>query len=35
MLILEEYDLRSKGVNNGDIDDGELMRELVFRILNA
>ena len=33
--LLEEYDLRSKGVNNtGGIKEGELMKEMVFRILN-
>lgn len=31
---LEEYDLRSKGVNNGGVEAGELMKELVFKILN-
>lgn len=34
-LLLEEYDLRSKGVNNGGADEGELMREMVFRIMNT
>ncbi|MBK7148282.1 MAG: DNA polymerase III subunit delta [Bacteroidetes bacterium] len=33
--LLEHYDLRSKGVNNGDTEEGELLRELVFRILNV
>lgn len=33
-LILEEFDLRAKGVNNHNVKEGELMRELVFRILN-
>lgn len=32
--LLHEYDLRAKGVNNGSATDGELMKELVFRILH-
>ncbi len=32
--LLEEYDLRSKGVNNSGTDHGELMKEMVFKILN-
>lgn len=32
--VLEEYDLRSKGVNNNSIKEGELLKELVVRILN-
>lgn len=31
---LREYDLRSKGVNNGGAGDGELLRELVYRMLH-
>jgi DNA polymerase-3 subunit delta len=31
---LREYDLKSKGVDSGSASDGELMRELVFRILH-
>lgn len=31
---LEEYDLRSKGVNNHGVEEGELLKELVFKILN-
>jgi DNA polymerase-3 subunit delta len=31
---LEEYDLRSKGVNNIGVESGELMKEMVFKILN-
>lgn len=31
---LKEYDLKSKGVNNGSLDHGELMRELAFKILH-
>jgi DNA polymerase-3 subunit delta len=32
--LLEEYDLRSKGVDNTGVKEGELMKELVFRILH-
>ena len=32
--ILEEYDLRAKGVNNQGVKEGELLKELVFKILN-
>lgn len=32
--IMEEYDLRSKGVGNHGVEEGELLKELVFRILN-
>jgi DNA polymerase-3 subunit delta len=32
--VLREYDLRAKGVNNGSADDGELMKELIFKILH-
>ena len=31
---LKEYDLKSKGVNNGSLSSGELMRELMFKILH-
>lgn len=31
---LREYDLKSKGVNNASMTDGELMRELLFKILH-
>jgi DNA polymerase III subunit delta len=31
---LREYDLKSKGVDNGGADHGELLRELVYKILN-
>lgn len=31
---LREYDLKSKGVNNGSVDEGELLKELVFKILH-
>ena len=31
---LKEYDLKTKGVNNGVTDRGELMRELIFKILH-
>lgn len=32
--ILREYDLRSKGVDNGSATDGELMKEMVYRIIH-
>lgn len=32
--LLREYDLRSKGVNNDSVDGGELLKELVFKILH-
>lgn len=32
--LLAEYDLRSKGVNNGNTPEGELMKELAYKILN-
>lgn len=31
---LKEYDLKSKGVNNSSLSSGELMRELMFKILH-
>lgn len=35
MAVLREYDLKSKGLNAGpNTSDGELMREMIFRILN-
>lgn len=32
--LLREYDMKSKGWNNAGTSDGELMRELVFKIIN-
>ncbi len=32
--LLHEYDLKSKGVNNISSDDGELLKELVFKIMH-
>ena len=32
--LLREYDMRSKGFNNGSATHGELLRELVFKILH-
>lgn len=32
--LLRDYDMRSKGVNNNSTDHGELLRELVFKILH-
>jgi DNA polymerase III subunit delta len=34
IAILREYDLRIKGVNNASADEGELLKEMVFRILH-
>ncbi|MCQ2214583.1 MAG: DNA polymerase III subunit delta [Bacteroidales bacterium] len=35
LLLLEEYDMRSKGLNYPSLSTGELLRELVFRIMNC
>lgn len=32
--LLREYDLRSKGLNNDSTDDGELLKELVYKIMH-
>ena len=32
--FLAEYDLKSKGVNNVSVDEGELVKELVFKLLH-
>ncbi len=32
--ILRDYDLRAKGLNNDSTDDGELLREAVFKIMH-
>jgi DNA polymerase-3 subunit delta len=32
--ILYEYDLKSKGINNSSMTEGELMKELVFKLMN-
>lgn len=32
--ILKEYDLKSKGVGNASVNDGELMKEMVYKILH-
>jgi DNA polymerase III subunit delta len=34
MNLLREYDLKSKGFDSGDISGGELLRELIFKILH-
>ncbi len=34
IATLHEYDLKSKGVGNSHFTDGELMRELVFKLMN-
>ena len=33
MGLLREYDLKSKGMNAGQADNGELLRELLLKIL--
>lgn len=35
LLLLEQYDMRSKGLNYPTVSDGELLGELVFRIMNC
>ncbi|MBO5820740.1 MAG: DNA polymerase III subunit delta, partial [Alistipes sp.] len=30
--LLREYDAKSKGVNNGGLDNGELLKELLLKI---
>ncbi len=32
--LLHEYDMKSKGVGIADIDEGELLKELLFRLMN-
>jgi DNA polymerase-3 subunit delta len=32
--FIQDYDLRSKGINEGRVDDGALLKELLFKILN-
>ena len=32
--LLREYDLKSKGVGNAGSSDGELLKELVFKIMH-
>lgn len=32
--ILREYDMKSKGVGNANISDGELLKELIFKIMH-
>jgi DNA polymerase-3 subunit delta len=34
IYLLSEYDLKTKGVDNGNTPNGELMRELIYKILN-
>lgn len=33
--VLKEYDLKSKGVERANAPDGDLMKEMIFKILNA
>jgi DNA polymerase-3 subunit delta len=32
--ILYEFDLRSKGVNSNNVEQAELLKELIFRLLH-
>jgi len=32
--VLREYDLKSKGVNNNSMTDGELLKEMIFKIMH-
>jgi hypothetical protein len=32
--LLRDYDMRSKGMNNGSTDHGELLKELIFKIIH-
>ncbi len=34
IALLREYDLKAKGVDNATISDGELMKEMIFKILH-
>jgi len=34
IAILREYDLKSKGVDHISVPDGELMKEMIYRILH-
>ncbi|MBC9813344.1 DNA polymerase III subunit delta [Crocinitomicaceae bacterium CZZ-1] len=34
IAILQEYDLKSKGIDNSSSTDGELMKEMVYRLMN-
>lgn len=34
IAILHEYDLKSKGINNSSFNEGELMKELIYQLMN-
>ncbi len=34
IAILQEYDLKSKGIENASSTDGELMKEMIYRLMN-
>jgi DNA polymerase-3 subunit delta len=34
IAVLHEYDLKSKGVGNASFTEGQLMKELVFRLMH-
>lgn len=35
VAIMRDYDMKLKGVGSGDMPEGELMREMIYKILNA
>jgi len=34
IMIIEEYDLKSKGINSSNVSDNELLKEMVFKIVS-
>ena len=34
IALLREYDMKSKGVNNASATEGELLREMVFKMMH-
>jgi len=34
IAVMREYDLRGKGINNDSAEDGELMREMIYKIMH-
>lgn len=34
IAILQEYDLKSKGIDNASIPEGELLKEMIYRLMN-
>jgi hypothetical protein len=35
LLLIQEYNLRVIGINNGDNTDGDMLKELVIKIMDA